>query len=97
MGVRERSIRIADLSPIGALGVTYLKGDGNSSGILLNSKFFNRRKKEIATDVVKNHYNTGFKNKTNAPLQHTIAHELAHATWNAGMKSAKAKAAVINQ
>lgn len=93
MGVREKSIRIADLTAMNALGVTYLGADGKSTGILLNSKFFDRKKKTIASDVKKNHYDSGFKNKTNAPLQHTITHELAHATWNASMKTAKAKAA----
>ena len=94
MGVRERNIRIADLDAVGALGVTWYKNDGSgrSEGILLNSKFFDRKKKSIEKDVLEG-YNTGFKNKTNKPLQHTITHELAHATWNRRMSSTKAKAA----
>lgn len=40
-----------------------------------------------------NNYDTGFKSRTNAPLQHTMTHELAHATWNASMTDAKSKAA----
>lgn len=40
MGVKERNVRIGDLSSIGALGVTYLGGDGKSTGILLNERFF---------------------------------------------------------
>ena len=66
---------------------------GKSKGILLNEKFFDRSKNTIIKDVKTNHYATGFKNKTNRPLQHTITHELAHATWNASMTSSKAKAA----
>lgn len=93
MGVRERNVRLADLDAMNALGVTYIGGDGKSTGILLNEKFFDRKKGKIESDVRKNHYDSGFKNRTNAPLQHTITHELAHATWNASMKSSKAKAA----
>lgn len=92
MGVKERNVRIGDLSSIGALGVTYLGGDGKSTGILLNERFFDRRKSVIIKDV-RHGYDIGFKNRTNRPLQHTITHELAHATWNAHMSSTKAKAA----
>ena len=92
MGVKERSIRIADLTSMNALGVTYIGGEGKSTGILLNSKFFDRKRKSIEKDVLHG-YDTGFKNRTNRPLQHTITHELAHATWNAHMSSTKAKAA----
>ena len=92
MGVRERSIRIADLTAMNALGVTYIGEGGKSSGILLNSKFFDRKRKSIEKDVLHG-YETGFKNRTNRPLQHTITHELAHATWNSSMSSTKAKAA----
>jgi hypothetical protein len=60
---------------------------------LLNEKFFDRKKSAVIADVKKKHYDTGFKSRTNAPLQHTITHELAHATWNASMKSTKARAA----
>lgn len=91
MGVRERSIRIAELSPL-QLGVTYVGAEGKSTGILLNSKFFDRKRKSIEKDVLHG-YETGFKNRTNRPLQHTITHELAHATWNASMSSTKARAA----
>lgn len=38
-------------------------------------------------------YKTGFKNITNRPIQHTITHELAHATWNSGYTSPSHKAA----
>ncbi len=93
LGVRERSVRIADLSGMNALGVTYLGGDGKSTGILLNEKFFDRKRKKIINDVRKNHYDSGYKNRTNAPLQHTITHELAHATWNASMSTANARGA----
>lgn len=93
MGARERSVRIADLSGMNALGVTYIGGEGESNGILLNEKFFDRKRKTIISEVRKNHYDSGFKNRTNAPLQHTITHELAHATWNAHMSTANARGA----
>ena len=86
------AVRIADLDAKGALGVTYIGKEGKSTGILLNSKFFDRKRKTIEKDVIAG-YNSGFKNRTNRPLQHTITHELAHATWNASMSSTKAKAA----
>ena len=94
LGVREKSVRLADLDSMNALGVTFISGkDGKSTGILLNQRFFDRKKQTIINDIKKNQYNSGFKNVTNAPLQHTITHELAHATWNASMKSSKARAA----
>lgn len=93
LGVRERSVRIADLSGMNALGVTYIGGEGKSNGILLNEKFFDRKRKTIISEVRKNHYDSGFQNRTNAPLQHTITHELAHATWNAHMSTANARGA----
>lgn len=94
MGVKERDVRIADLSGMNALGVTWIdRTNGKSAGILLNEKFFDRKKGTVVNDIKKNHYDTGFKSRTNAPLQHNMTHELAHATWNASMTDAKSKAA----
>ncbi len=93
VGVKERSVRIGNLDKMNALGVTYIAKDGQSMGILLNQRFFDRKKNVIESDVIQNHYNSGFKNRTNAPLQHTITHELSHAVWNADMKSSSALAA----
>lgn len=90
IGIKERSVRVGNLDKMNALGVTYVARDGKSMGILLNQRFFDRKKSTIENDVVQNHYNTGFKNRTNAPLQHTITHELSHAVWNAGMRSKSA-------
>lgn len=92
MGVREKSIRVADL-PALKMGVTYINfGDGKSSGILLSSSFFDRKKGAIVKDVERQ-YATGWKNKTKKPVQHTVTHELAHATWNSSMSSTKGLAA----
>lgn len=95
MGVKERSVRMADLDPIGALGVTYIGAEGKSAGILLNERFFDRKKNTVINDIKRNHYDTGFKSRTNAPLQHTMTHELAHATWNASMTDKNSKAAGV--
>lgn len=95
LGVKERSIRIADLEGMGALGVTWIGKDGKSAGILLNEKFFDRKKNDVIKDVKEKHYDTGFKSRTNAPLQHTMTHELAHATWNASMNDKNSRAAGI--
>lgn len=94
LGVRQRSVRLADLSGMNMLGVTYINSmTGSSTGILLNEKFFDRKKKDVVADIKTGQYDRGYKNRTNAPLQHTITHELAHATWNAGMKRSAAIAA----
>lgn len=90
MGVKEKNVRIADIN---GLGVTYIDKDGKSTGILLNASFFDRKKKVVENDYRINEYLTGHKSKTKTPLQHTLTHELAHATWNASMSSKNAKAA----
>ena len=86
MGIRERKIRVAEL-PNGYFGATLVNEDG-SYGVYLNKKFFNRHRNEVEGDY-KKQYTTGYKNKTNKPIQHTITHELAHATWNSGYSKPK--------
>jgi hypothetical protein len=76
MGVRERTIRVADTP--GAYGVTFLNSNG-SQGIYLSKSLFNQSRNKIEADYRKQNYDTGFKNKTNRPIQHTLTHELAHA------------------
>lgn len=91
LGVRERSIKLADL-PMDIYGVqsSYM---GENAGIYLNARIYdNLSKKGIKADVERK-YNSGWSTRTNKPIQHTITHELAHATWNSNMKSAKALAA----
>ena len=92
MGVRERNIKLADLN--GAYGVTYINGDG-SQGIYLNRKSFDVPKKEFEQKYASSNYarRNGFKNMTRKPAQHTVTHELAHATWTSNYTSDKAKAA----
>jgi hypothetical protein len=90
MGVRERSVRLADID--GAYGVTYI-GPKGSQGIYISRSLFDRPKKEFEATYKKANYDNGFKNVTNRAAQHTVTHELAHATWTSSYTSAKHQAA----
>lgn len=90
MGIRERSIRLADLE--GAYGVTYINEDG-SQGVFLNRKLFDVSKRDFEAAYKKSNYDNGYKNKTNRAAQHTVTHELAHATWTSSYKSASHRGA----
>ena len=92
MGLRERSIRLANLH--GAYGATAVSGDG-SHGIYLDKKIFDQPKSDFVADYKKSNYarRNGFKNTTRKPAQHTVTHELAHATWTSNYNSQKALAA----
>lgn len=90
MGVRERSIKLADIP--GAYGVTYISANG-SQGIYLSRKHFDQSKKNFEAQYKKSNYDSGFKNITNRAAQHTVTHELAHATWTSSYSSTKHRAA----
>lgn len=90
MGVRERTIRVAPLNS--AYGVTFINSDG-SQGIYLNKSFFNQHRNKIESSYRATEYKKGHKNITNRPIQHTITHELAHATWTSSYTGAKYKSA----
>lgn len=90
MGVRERHIQIADTP--GAYGVTYI-GPNGSQGIYLSRQHFDTSKKKFEAAYKASNYDTGFKNITNRAAQHTVTHELAHATWTSSYASAKYRAA----
>lgn len=90
MGVRERHVRLADID--GAYGVTYI-GPNGSQGIYLSRKHFDTSKRKFEAAYKKSNYDTGFKNLTNRAAQHTVTHELAHATWTSSYTSPKHKAA----
>lgn len=91
MGLRETDIKLADMRD--AWGVTFIGSDG-SQGIYLNKKLFDRPKKEFVADYKENYKRRGgFKNVTRKPAQHTVTHELAHATWCSNYTGAKQKAA----
>lgn len=90
MGVRERSVKLADIS--GAYGVTYI-GPNGSKGIYLSRSIFDTSKRKFEAAYKKSNYDNGSKNITNRAAQHTVTHELAHATWTSSYQSAKHKAA----
>lgn len=91
MGVRERSVKLADMaSHINGVQTSI---DGQNAGVYLNAKVFDTLSRKGIRERVSKAYDSGWSTRTNKPIQHTITHELAHATWNSSMKSAKAKAA----
>lgn len=92
MGVRERSVKLANLPPnTYGVQVTDIK-TGKSEGVYINKKIHNMSKSQIET-YVRRGYASGWSTKTNKPIAHTITHELAHATWNSALKGANYKAA----
>lgn len=90
MGVRERTIRLADIS--GAYGVTYIGANG-SQGIYLSKSHFDTSKRKFEARYKTDNYKSGFKNETNRASQHTITHELAHATWTSSYQTPKHQSA----
>lgn len=93
MGIRERKIMVANL-PNDEYGVTFV-GSNGSHGIYLNRKFFSQSRNDIEAQYRKNNYETRFKNLTNRPIQHTMTHELAHASWTSSYTAAKQRAAGV--
>lgn len=92
LGIRQKSVRLADL-PEGTLGVHFTSaGEGKSVGILLNRKSFNQKRRDIEAQTRKG-YESGWSTRTHKPIAHTVTHELAHATWNQHLKSPAAKEA----
>ena len=91
MGVRERNVKLANLSP-GTLGVQVTSADGKSEAIYLNKKSFNQKESKIIEQTKKG-YNSGWHTQTNKPIAHTVTHELGHATWNSDLSSPSARAA----
>lgn len=90
LGVRQRQVKLAQLSP-GTYGV-HVTVNGKSDAVYLNKSHFNQTAKQIAADHTKG-YNSGWSTKTNKPIAHTVTHELAHATWNQHMTGSKQLAA----
>lgn len=88
LGIRS-DVKLADLK--GAYGVTVVKENGKSTSVYLDRKSF--KTKEQVIKAKSTAYKTGFSNKTNKPTQHTVVHELGHATWtehHSGTKHKKA-------
>lgn len=92
MGVREQSVKIADLPP-NTYGVqTTDVRTGRSTGVFINKKVHNQSKATIEK-YIRRGYDNGWTTRTNKPIAHAITHELAHASWNSAMKGVKYKAA----
>ncbi|WP_392436447.1 hypothetical protein ACF3N7_05295 [Cruoricaptor ignavus] len=90
LGIRTRNIMLADLQ--GAYGA-HVTANGESEGIYLNKRTFKNGTVKKINSVKEDAYKSGFLTRTNKPVQHTIVHELGHATWNSHLKSANAIAA----
>lgn len=90
LGVRQKDVRVGEMEN-GVLGVHATIG-GKSGQIILNSKYFDLPKAKIET-IQRQGMKDGWHTKTKKPVQHTVIHELAHATWNNHLDSANAKAA----
>lgn len=92
LGVRQKSVKLADLEE-GKLGVhaTDVK-TGKSVGIYINKAYFNQSRAAIIRSQRKG-YDSGWATRTNKPIAHTVTHELGHATWNSSMKGARYVAA----
>lgn len=92
LGVRQKDIKIADLSPK-YYGVHVTSG-GKSEGIYLNRTYFNGGQAAKTMEArIKREYESGWQSKTNRAVGHVVIHELGHATWNTGLSSANARAA----
>lgn len=76
-GIQTQEIKTAELD--GAYGLAYI-GGAKEGTILLDLKAHSDAQ-QLIRDKVKE-YQSGFKVKTNAPLKHTVIHELGHITWN---------------
>lgn len=92
LGVRERSVKVADLGTR-VMGVQLTNvASGTSSGVYLNTRYFDQSKKWIS-DNLSRQMKDGWQTKTSKPVQHVVIHELGHALWNSSLKSNQAKAA----
>ncbi len=79
LGLRTKDIMLAELS--GAYGV-HVTIDGKSGGVYLDKRTFKNGTVKKITSIKKGAYASKFLTRTNKPVQHTIIHELGHATWN---------------
>jgi hypothetical protein len=89
LGVRQRNVKLADLK--GAVGVHVTSGEGKSQAVYLNRKIFEKGDIKTIKQIKERAYKSNFLVKTNKPTQHTVVHELAHATWNSNLTGKKQK------
>lgn len=90
LGVREREVKIATLSPR-VMGVQMTNvASGKSAGVYLNSRYFDQKRGWIHDNLSKQ-MKDGWQTKTKKPVQHVVMHELGHALWNTALKSPAAQ------
>lgn len=89
LGTRT-NVRLANLE--GAYGV-HVTQNGKSAGVYLDRKTFLKANVAKINSVKRSAYSSGFLNKTNKPTQHTVVHELGHATWNNHLTGKKQQSA----
>ena len=90
LGVRQRNVQLATMTD--AVGV-HVTAAGKSDGVYLNKRYFKNANVAQVVAMKQSAYKSGFLTKTNKPVQHTIVHELGHATWNSHLIGANAVAA----
>lgn len=84
LGIRTTNIMLADLE--GAYGVHVTAG-GKSEGIYLSKAHYKNRTADEVARNKQSGYKAKFSTRTNKPVQHTLIHELGHATWNSALSS----------
>lgn len=87
IGIRTPEIMLAELQ--GAYGV-HVTSNGESKAVYLDKRLYKNGNVKKITASKKAAYSSKFLTKTNKPVQHTIIHELGHATWNSALKSSGA-------
>lgn len=87
LGVRQTNVQLASLE--GAAGV-HVTVNGQSSAVYLNSALYKKGTPAQIIAMKRRSYDSGFLSKTNKPVQHTVVHELGHATWNRYLTSSSA-------
>lgn len=75
-GLRTTNVKIGTVD---AYGVAFISGP--DEGLVVLSKRLHSDAPKLIEKKLRE-YQSGFKVKTNAPLKHTVIHELGHQTWN---------------
>jgi hypothetical protein len=79
LGIRTTNVGLADMGNSNGIMQTV---NGKVEGVWLNRALYANGTKETIGKAKEDAYKTGWSTKTNSPVQHTIVHELGHATWN---------------
>lgn len=79
LGVQS-NVRLATME--GAVGLARTDPKSGKTEVFLNRAHFEKTSVKQVKAYKERAYKSGFLNKTNKPTQHTVVHELGHATWN---------------